>query len=404
MKLKKLIIGFLLILLVAGVSSVSASAPDASRAYSPSVQEIAQEIPGWLQVNSNGFGDPLTGEVSALEAFNGYLYAGTYNPINPAPGQLYDGAQIFRSQNGMTWSAMTLPGFGDTHDIAPPAILDLTIFNGYIYASTGRGGNAAQIRRSGDGENWPPMVIDSFADPDNQDITALAEYDGKIYAGVTNQNSGPLLWSSFTGDNNSWTQVTQGDPGTPAASVTGFAVFDGGLYGAVETNGPAQVWVSYGTDWAPVRNDGFGNSNTTLTGGMAVFSNTLYIGAGNTEDGAHLLRTNNGADWFEAIDPGFGDTNNQKVEVVFVFQNQLYVSVKNAVTGIELWRSADGTVWEQANQDGFGDINNSSSNWSNATADFLGHFYIGTSNVVDGGEVWRMLQKYNFFPLIIRDP
>jgi hypothetical protein len=140
-------------------------------------------------------------------------------------------------------------------------------------------------------------------------------------------------------------------------------------------------------------NNGFGDSLTTSTGGMAVFGGYLYVGAGNTAEGAQLWRTNDGASWAQVIGPGFGDPNNQKAETVFVFQNQLYASVKNAVTGMELWRSADGTAWEQANADGFGDSNNSGTNGSNATGDFLSQLYVGTSNVVDGGELWRMLPQ-----------
>jgi hypothetical protein len=49
----------------------------------------ARELISWEQVNSSGFGDPLTTEITALEAFNGQLYAGTYNPIDPEP--LFDG-------------------------------------------------------------------------------------------------------------------------------------------------------------------------------------------------------------------------------------------------------------------------------------------------------------------------
>ena len=399
-------IGVLVILLIAGVAGVSASGPDASSAHRYAVQELALGVPIWQQVNSNGFGDPQTGEVSALEAFNGYLYAGTHNPIDPAP--LYDGAQIFRSSDGETWTAVTQPGFGNTHDTAPPAILDFIVFNSRLYASTGRG-NASQIWRSLNGVTWAPMDVTGFSNPDNVDVSALAVYGGMIYAGVTNQVTGAQIWRSFTGNNNEWTQVAPTVPGTAPASVTGFAVFefDGGLYAAVESEeAPAQIWRSYGGGWEIIVNDGFGNGNTTSTGGMAVFAGYLYVGAGNTADGAQLWRTSDGASWEQAITPGFGDPNNQKVEMVFVFQNQLYASVKNAGTGIELWRSMDGTLWERANQDGFGDSNNSSSNGSNATADFLGRLYVGTSNVVDGGELWRMQQQrtYTYLPLILRQP
>jgi len=372
MEHKKLVIGVLVIFLVAGIAGVGAAGPC------------------WQQVNSNGFGDPLAGEVSALEAFNGYLYAGIHSDANDA--------RIYRSSDGVAWTPVIEPGFGISHDIAPRAILDFIVFNNRLYTSTGRGGNPGQIYRTLDGVNWAPMVIYGFNDQDNVDITTLAAYDGMIYAGVTNSVTGVQIWRSFTGDNNTWTQVAPETPGTVTASVTGFAEFNGALYAAIESEAPAQIWQSYGGSlgsWTTVVSDGFGDANTLSTGGMAVFGSYLYVGAGNAVDGAQLWRTNDGANWEQAITPGFGDLNNQKVAIVFVFQNQLYLGVQNAATGIELWRSTDGTLWEQVNQDGFGDPNNSGSNWSNAVAVFLSHLYVGTSNVADGGELWQMQQSYD---------
>ena len=377
---RKLAIGILVILLVA-VTAAGASA-------------AVLAVPIWQQVNGNGFGDPQAGEVTAVETFNGYLYAGTYNPIDPEP--LFDGAQIFRSPDGVSWTAVTEPGFGDPHDIAAPAILDFTVFKGYLYASTGRG-NASQLWRTSNGTIWAPMDVTGFSDPDNVDLTSLADYGGKLYAAVTNRVSGVQIWSSFSGDNNSWTKQTTPSLPEMASSATGFAVFDGALHAAVafESDLPAQVWRSNGGAWTAIMNDGFGNSDTISTGGLAVFGGYLYVGAGNTVNGAQLWRTNDGTTWGQAITPGFGDPNNQKVEALFVFENQLYASVKNTVTGMELWRSADGsTLWEQVNLDGFGDSNNSGTNFSNATAKFLNQPYVGTANVVDGGELWRMQQPY----------
>ena len=55
---------------------------------------------------------------------------------------------------------------------------------------------------------------------------------------------------------------------------------DGGLYAAVqpESGAPAQIWRSYGGalgSWATVVSDGFGDSNTIYTGGMAVWMQAL---------------------------------------------------------------------------------------------------------------------------------
>ena len=428
MEHKKLALGFLIILLIAGVVGLFAIAPvvngargsgssnssgparaaslygqvpvgsslsGVAQARDPGVQELTLALPGWQQVNNNGFDIPGTLEVSALQAFNGNLYAGTHNPLDPEP--LYDGAGIFRSPDGVNWTSVILPGFGAAHDAAPPAILDLALFNGKLYAGTGRG-NAAKIYRTVDGLNWAPVVNSGFGDPDTRHINDLVEYNSYLYAGVTNEVSGAQIWRSFSGDSNSWSQVAPEVAGSAPAGVTAMASFSNTLFAAVEfeADAPLQIWASAtGSNWTTIISDGFGDADNTMTGGMAVFSDTLYLGVGNLTSGAHLWRTNNGTSWEQAITPAFVDANNQKIEMVFVFQNHLYVSTRNSASGIEIWRSADGSVWEQANLDGFSDIDNTGSNGSNATAEFLGQLYLGTGNVLDGGELWRMDQPYD---------
>jgi hypothetical protein len=375
-------------------------------ARNPGIVEVADAVPGWQQVNSNGFGDPQTGEVTALETFNGYLYAGTHNPVSPGPTPIFDGGQIFRSLDGVSWNPVTQPGFSIPHDSAAPAILDLTIFNGYLYASTGRGGNPGQIWRSVNGSSWSPTISYGFGDEKNVDITALAVYGNKIYAGVTNSETGAQIWRSSTGDNavGSWTKVAPG-ASMAATSITGFAGFNGALYAALESEGAAQIWRSSSGDlntWATIISNGFGDSNTIFTGGMAVFAGFLYVGAGNSAGGAQLYRTDDGATWDPVTVSGLGAAGNLEVETVFAFDNQIYIGVKNSVTGMRLWRSPDGTLWERANLDGFGDSHNPGSNSSNASAGFGGHLYMGTSNVLDGGELWRMQQQYLYLPQLVR--
>ena len=240
MKHRKLTVVALVVLLVAGIS-LSACAPTAGSAPDTINKDVqAMPVPNWEQVNGNGFGDPQTVEVGALAVFNGYLYAGTTNSMA--------GARIFRSQDGATWTPVTQPGFGNPHDIAPPAILDFEVFNGRLYASTGRGDGPGQIWRTLDGVNWAPMVISGFGNPDTVDITGLAVYNNMIYAGAINQISGAQIWRSFSGDSNSWTQVAPGSPGPTPARITGLAVFADALYAAVASAAPAQIWYSYGGD------------------------------------------------------------------------------------------------------------------------------------------------------------
>lgn len=401
MDVKKLAVHILVVLLVAGVAFGAHTSPAASREHSQPGSGLDLVLPAWQQVNSNGCGNSQNIEMSTLAAFNGYLYAGTHNVIDLLPPE-NDGAQIFRSSDGLTWTAVTQPGFGYTHDIAPPAILDMTVFKGRIYASTGRGDGPGQIWRSVNGTTWAPMVIHGFGNPDNVDVTALVEYNSYLFAGVMNLVGGAQIWLSFSGDNNTWTQATPTALGPAGGSVTGFAVFNGELFAAISSETPVQVWRTSGGAWTSVVNNGFGNTFTTSSGGMAEFGGYLYVGAGNSAVGAQLWRSNNGTSWSQVIDPGFGDVNNEKVEMVYVFQNKLYVSVKNQLTGEEVWRSSDGMLWEQVNLDGFGDSNNIGSNWSNATTDFLGQLYTGTTNILDGGELWRLSQQSVYLPLVLR--
>lgn len=345
------------------------------------ITEVAA-VATWQQVNQSGFGDAQNDEVGAVQPFDNYLYAGASN--------LVDGALIFRSQDALTWIPVIEPGFGIPHDTAPPAILDLAVFGGRLYASTGRGDGPGQIWRTTNGLNWAPVVNDGFHDPDTVDVTALAVYDGLIYAGAANLANGAQIWRSYTGDSNSWSQVAPALEGAGMARVTGMGEFDGALYAAVSSDAPPQIWRSFGGAWTTIVDDGFGDGDTMATGGMAAFAGALYVGAANAVDGAQLWRTGDGSSWEQTIDPGFGDANNEKVEGVFVFQTNLYAVVTNPVTGIEIWRTSDGSMWQQVNDDGFGDAHNVASNGSNGTAHFLGGLYVGTSNTVDGGELWRM--------------
>lgn len=376
---------------------ISAVLLSASGGHARGAPAAALPAPIWQQVNSDGFGDPDTNEVTALEVFNGFLYAGVGN-TNPL-----EGARIFRSPDGVTWAPVTEPGFALPHDNRPPAILDLAAFQGRIYASTGRG-NAAQIWRSQDGQYWSAVVNAGFADPDTVKITALTEFGGKLYAGAWNDVTGAQIWSSYTGDSNSWTQEAPDTPGTGPGGVTAMAVFDGALYAAVDSGGPVQIWSSSGGAWSPVVSDGFGSSQTKTAGGLAAFGGKLYAGAGNTAAGAQLWRTADGSTWTQVTNPGFGGQNNLAVEAVTVWQNQLFVSVRNTLTGMEVWRSADGTAWEQASPDGFGDSHNTGANYTQASAGFGGSLYIGTANSTTGGELWRLFQPQQllYLPAVMR--
>jgi hypothetical protein len=74
-------------------------------ALSAAIAAATGVAPGWMQANAGGFGQPENYHVSALATFGNQLYAGTQNE---------EGAQVWRSADGLTWGQIT-PGWSATN-------------------------------------------------------------------------------------------------------------------------------------------------------------------------------------------------------------------------------------------------------------------------------------------------
>ena len=335
----------------------------------------------WEQVNVDGFGDPVTNGVSALEVFKGQLYAGATN------GDV--GAQVWRWEKDGQWQQVSETGFGSGS--ANAALIDLIVFQGQLYAGMGWNQAPGQVWRSGAGTNWQPVTTDGFGDGDNIAITNFAVFRGMLYAGTGTASGSVQIWRSRNGNSDSWTQVGLGEPGL-TGNVTGFAVYKGGLYAAIEPasgfGGPIQVWRSTnGSNWEAVTLDGFGDALNESTGGFAQFRGYLYLGTRNETTGGQIWRTRDGLSWDSVVDDGFGDTSNIKVESLLVHEGHLYAATFNWL-GLQVWRSANGRSWEQVVAEGFGDSNNNATLWNNATTVHKGNILIGTWSTLTGGELW----------------
>jgi len=335
--------------------------------------------PNWQQINPNGFGDSQTNGAISLEVFQNQLYTGTANG---------SGGSVWSLGPDGQWQQVSEAGFGNGS--AVPAIVDLGIFQGNLYAGMGWDDAPGQVWRSANGTNWQPVTTDGFGDSGNIAITNFAVFKGLLYAGTGTSNGSAQIWRSMSGNSNTWTQVAPDGSGL-SGNVTGFAVYKGVLYAAVESSSgvePAQIWRSTnGNDWSTMTGDGFGDPNNISTGGFAQFDGYLYLGTRNEVTGAQLWRTMDGLHWEMVIGNGFGDISNIKIESLLVHDDLLYAVTFNW-QGLQIWRSVDGNNWEQIISTGFGDSNNSSTLWNNATLEYQGHILIGTWNGVDGGELW----------------
>lgn len=166
----------------------------------------------WVQVlvATDTF-DPNTYAVTALESFNGALYAATLNSSGHA--------QVFYSATPDVgpWTAVSTPdsacGSGNTLCFASgtsTAVQSLRAIGGYLYAATWNSPNGLVIYRSADGTTWTRSnAVAGFGTTDNQylgDFVPLAT----TVLGDSYNTSGGALWKALL-------PGAPGSPGTPAA-------------------------------------------------------------------------------------------------------------------------------------------------------------------------------------------
>jgi hypothetical protein len=356
------------------------------------IQVFAPGVPGWKQANINGFGDKYL-QTGALEVFNGQLYAGTtdWNNLNA----------IYRSSDGKTWEQVKDLGYRGS-------VIDMTVFNGQLYASTGWGADntAARIYRTSDGTTWNEVATAGFGNIENLCMDFLAVFQNKIYVTVCTSDSSPngvSIWRSDSGDPDTWEAVvTDGKGDTNNHQISAMVEYNGYLYAGVHNivNG-TRIWrTSDGNTWNQVNADGFGDARNIETITFAVFQGNLYAGVWtNQVSNGQIWRSSNGTTWNSVITDGFGDPNKPDTLGLYVFENRLYATTNNNVTGTEVWATSDGDHWSQVNIDGWGDSNNGFSLRGNAGANFKNNLFISVMNGANGGEVWQMLHQV-FLPFM----
>jgi len=336
------------------------------------IQKFAPGVPGWKQVNINGFGNRDTTFVSTLDVFGGYLYAGTWS------------SQMWRTADGQTWSQVT-PSTWPTDT----AVFDAEPFGSYLYVGTASN-NGGEIWRT-NGITWEQVITSGFGITNNYGINALAVFSNAIYAATSADDGVMQIYRSASGDAGSWSPVVTdgfGDGGV-RQDVT-MDVYGGYLYLGIGRADVAELWrTNDGVTWSPVFTDGLAANNTYVSA-MAEFNGAFYIGLRNVTTGGEVWRTTDGTTFTRVFDGGLGDPNNGRPYGLQVFNGYLYLVFSNLVTGAEVWRTSDGMTWEQVGDAGWGDSNNGFADYfDKGAAIFNNRLYIGTTNSANGGEVWK---------------
>ncbi len=370
------------------------------------IQKFASGVPGWQQANINGFGKLNNWAIHRMSVFNGYLYASTDNNST--------GGEVWRTNDGHTWAQVNIGGFGN---VSNTTILVGESFNGFLYAGTGNLSTGAEIWRCAtcNGTDWTQVVSAGFGDVNNTTTERIVVLANTLYATTDNVITGVEVWKSSTGNLGSWTQANADGFGDARNSgLWGVAELNGYLYAGTSqwdayNNGGTQtgseVWRTNGTAWNQVNSDGFGDSNN-IGVWLEAFNGNLYALSTNYDVGAEVWRcaSCNGSDWLQVAGNGFGVSNNPSGSFMLAFNGSFYAATNNTVTGTQIWRTNNGTYWYQVNADGFGDSNNVDV-WSGAI--FKGRLFLGTRNdtgsasPANGGEIWQMLNQI-YLPLVIR--
>jgi hypothetical protein len=187
------------------------------------------------------------------------------------------------------------------------------------------------LQSSATADEWVRINPSGFGDPStNQEILAMATFDGFLYAGTSGQNPTSEIWKTLVGGN-VWRQVTPGWRGTPRR-IKAMAVFGDYLYvGTVEsTHAPAELWRTRGEfrvgEYVPLAP---GRLKTLLTPLKLPFSfpSNLKVPI----------------ELWSYVTPAREDWQAGEVTSMVVFQGDLYASTSSP---LQIWRTPNGRDWE----------------------------------------------------------
>ncbi|MEI7481031.1 MAG: PQQ-binding-like beta-propeller repeat protein, partial [Elusimicrobiota bacterium] len=270
------------------------------------------EDAGWTVMNG---GDAIiTGanRVEALAVYNGKLYAGTR----------FSKVAVLDSSTG-SW---TVANNGNAVLDSGDGPLVFAVYNGKLYGS-GTNGKVAQF----DGTDWTVTNNNTVVVP-GATIMSLAVYNDKLYAGT---NIGKVT----VFDGNTWSVSNNGNPvSTGAQYVAALGVYNGKLYAGTNPNG--KVAVFDGTNWSQA-NGGVGVGGTAVTG-WAVYNGKLYGKIANNGGGVAVFDAATGV-WSSISYSPLANSFN--IGAMAVYNGKLYTGYW-FIPKVAVY---DGTNWTTAN-------------------------------------------------------
>jgi hypothetical protein len=325
---------------------------------------------------------------------DGFRFLRQYRNRSDGVNYLYaamvgDRAAVWRSATGNSgsWNLFWQPD-------EPGSIRYLEEHNGLMYLSFDGDvpTNADAVAKIfvTDGEQVTTVVTDGFGNPDNLGVVSLASFNGWLYAGTRNRNTGYEVWK-LAGPDDQAAPVRVVDGGGPspineAASTP--CVFDGKLYLGNQLNPlaslthpgqaadliriyPDDSWETVvGPDSISGYNSGFNHWPNAYIWSMAVHDGWFYVAT------------------YDQITPLL-NIPELLVRVVKTLSSQAREAdpvEQVAQSGADLYKTQDGEVWYTVTLDGLGSVGNYGFRTMESVGEWL---YLGTANPFDGLEVWR---------------
>jgi hypothetical protein len=135
-------------------------------------------------ITTSGFGTAENFAISSLAAFEGYLYAGLWNP---------QGVQIWRSPNGSDWEQISWigsPSVGNTNNA-------LEVYADQLYLVVQNDSTGLEVWRTANGIDWEQVGYAGFGDGNNQMSywdNAVTVFKGNLYIATNNFATGGEVW------------------------------------------------------------------------------------------------------------------------------------------------------------------------------------------------------------------
>jgi hypothetical protein len=286
-------------------------------------QAIAQEL-------KTSFANQRTveGVVAELQKSISNLSSGSGSILEGIRFITSKGAEIWRNDGGQQWTQVYQANKNDT------GFRIIQNYDGYIYAGTANSNTGAEVLRSKDGINWekcPGWTPSSV----NNSVRTFGTYNGELYLGTENESGGEL-WK-FNKTDQKWNQVTKFKNDTSVAELIVYKDKSGNSklgVGTWDFKDSYNFYTGDGNSFVSKTPVFQGSSELQNLGVMKLieYKGDLYLGTVNYRDGFTLLRTkdpDNPNGWQVISTNGLGDKSNAYTWSMTEFNGKLYMGTFN---------------------------------------------------------------------------